>query len=417
MVIKINQNPNFRVMLMLDQIAIMYGEPMALLIQCCRVHFKTDSTQSLNEKIEKFGDEKLAEVLKRVQLLSRLHRIRPVVYRVLLNANISAEFKTALKNELQSITLKNFELVKETERIVKKLEATNIVAIPYKGVSFSKQFYGDISMRESSDIDLAIDPTSLLAIKPLLEEDDYVVAAGMEVPTKASANYYIENKDLCFDKTSTTERFHIELHWMITHPNYQAPVNLNKIDTCQILESELAGTQLQFLEPAEHFRATLLHHLLDDGMEYLKLLVDIAQAQSILRSSSVNEKIVQLEQHYNVVSILQATIDLFGVDQVNEQPNNDSLSHNIIDYCLRSTIGRYQRHRVFSLIGHYQRTLRNRVRFIKNKKDKRLFQLSYLHGLIKPGLGEREWIPLPSYLHGLYYLIRPLRILLREKEE
>ena len=47
----------------------------------------------------------------------------------------------------------------------------------------------------------------------------------------------------------------------------------------------------------------------------------------------------------------------------------------------------------------------------------RHFQLSYIHGLIKPGLGERQWIPLPNYLHGLYYFIRPIRILLRGKEE
>ena len=401
----------------LDRIATLYGEPMALLIQCCRVHFKTDSIESLNKKIEKFSDEKLVEILKRVQLLSRLHRIRPVVYRVLLNTIVPEQFKTLLKNELHSITLKNFELAKETERIVKKLEAANIVVIPYKGVAFSKQFYGDISMRESSDIDLAIDPNILLAIRPLLEEDGYVIAAGMEDPSKASANYYIENKDLCFDKITTRERFHIELHWMITHPNYQAPANLNKIDTAQLVDSELAGTQLKFLEPAEHFKATLLHHLLHDGMEYLKLLIDIAQAHTRMSNISVNEKALQLEQHYNVVPIFLAIKDLFGISQVSKQKNNNPLSTSIIDYCLRSTVGRYQRHRVFSLIGHYQRALGNRVRFIKNKKDKRRFQISYVHGLVKPGLGERKWIPLPSYLHGLYYFIRPIRILLREKEE
>jgi hypothetical protein len=404
-------------MLALDQIANLYGEPMALLIQCCRVHFKTESIESLNERIAKTGEEKIEGVLRKVQLLSRLHRIRPVVYRVLLNANASIEFKTALKNELHSITLKNFELARETERIVKKLEAANIVAIPYKGVAFSKQFYGDISMRESSDIDLVIDPASLIAIKPLLEEDGYSITAGMEVPTKARANYYIENKDLCFDKTTTTELFHIELHWMITHPNYQAPANLNKIDTTQIMESELAGTQINFLEPTEHFRATLLHHLLHDGMEYLKLMIDIAQAQARISNTSVNEKILQLEQHYNTAPILQATEELFGVEQINKLPYKNLLADSIIGYCLQSTIGRYERHRVFSLIGHYKQSLRNRVRFIKNKKDQRRFQLSYIHGLIKPGLGEQEWIPLPSYLDGLYYLIRPLRILLRGKEE
>jgi hypothetical protein len=149
----------------------------------------------------------------------------------------------------------------------------------------------------------------------------------------------------------------------------------------------------------------------------LKLLVDIAQAHARVSNASINEKVLQLEQHYNVVPIFLAIEDLFGISQVSKQKNNNPLSASIIDYCLRSTIGRYQRHRVFSLIGHYRRTLHNRVRFINNKKDKYLFQLSYLHSLIKPGLGEQQWIPLPSFLHGLYYLIRPIRILLRGKEE
>ena len=419
-------------MLALDQIANLYGEPMALLIQCCRVHFKTEPIEGLNETIAKKGEDKIEGVLKKVQLLSRLHRIRPVVYRALLNASVSIEFKTALKNELHSITLQNFEIAKETERIVKKLTTVGITAIPYKGVAFSKQFYGDISMRESTDIDLAIDASDLLAIQPQFEEDGYAIAAGMENPVKASTTYYTENKDLCFDKVTSNHQFHLELHWMVTHPRYQAPTNLNKINIAETVESELGGTSLRFLEPTEHLRATLLHHLLHDGMEYINLLTDITQAQLAIRRNLqeaeklnyknvkinlLNEKIAELEQHYNVAPIFLAIEDLFGVSQVSKQTNNNPLSASIIDYCLRSTIGRYQRHRVFSLIGHYQRTLSNRVRFIKNKKDKRRFQISYLHYLIKPGLGEREWIPLSSYLHGLYYLIRPIRILLRGKEE
>jgi len=176
-------------MLALDQIATHYGKPMALLIQCCRVHFKTDTLESLNQSLEGINEDKVDEIVKRVRLLSRLHRIRPVVYRVLLNANVTEQFKTALKNELHSITLQNFEIAKETERIVQKLAIAGITAIPYKGVAYSKQFYGDISMRESSDIDLAIDASDLLAIKPLLEEDGYAIAAGMENPVNASADY------------------------------------------------------------------------------------------------------------------------------------------------------------------------------------------------------------------------------------
>lgn len=418
-------------MLSLDQIANLYGKPMALLIQCCRVHFNTNTIESLNTSVLAIEEAKVGETLKRVQLLSRLHRIRPVVYRMLLSTTIPEEFKISLKNELHSITLQNFEIAKETERIVKKLATVGITAIPYKGVAFSKQFYGDISMRESTDIDLAIYASDLLAIKPQFEEDGYAIAAGMENPVKASTTYYTENKDLCFDKMTSNHQFHVELHWMVTHPRYQAPTNLNKINIAETVESELAGTSLKFLEPTEHFRATLLHHLLHDGMEYLKLLVDITQAQvAIWRSPQeaeklndqdvkitlLNEKIAGLEQHYHIAPILQAIEELFGIGQIKVKGNNGAISTSIIDYCLRSTIGRYRRHRVFSLLGHYLRTLHNRVRFIKYKKEQHRFQISYMHSLIKPGLGEREWIPLPSYLHGLYYLIRPLRILLRRKE-
>ena len=412
-------------MLALDQIAFQYGKPMALLIQCCRVHFKTEPIEGLNERIEKTGEEKIEGVLKKVQLLSRLHRIRPVVYRVLLNANVSIEFKTAIKNELHSITLQNFEIAKETERIIKKLATVGITAIPYKGVAFSKQFYGDISMRESTDIDLAIDASDLLAIQPQFEEDGYAITAGMENPVNASITYYTENKDLCFDKVTSNHQFHVELHWMVTHQRYQAPTNLNKINIAETVESELGGTSLRFLEPTEHLRATLLHHFLHDGMEYLKLLVDITQAQAVIKRSpqeaeklnNQDVKITELEQHYHVAPILQAIEELFGIGQINSIQTKTSIKESVIDYCLQSKIGRYQRHRPLSLLGHYIRSLHNRVRFIKNKKDQRRFQQSYIHGLIKPGLGEREWIPLPSYLHGLYYLIRPLRILLRGKEE
>ena len=197
-------------MLSLDQIANLYGKPMALLIQCCRVHFNTNTIESLNTSVLAIEEAKVGETLKRVQLLSRLHRIRPVVYRMLLSTTIPEEFKISLKNELHIITLQNFEIAKETERIVKKLATVGITAIPYKGVAFSKQFYGDISMRESTDIDLAIDASDLLAIKPQFEEDGYAIAAGMENPVKASATYYTENKDLCFDKMTSNHQFHVE---------------------------------------------------------------------------------------------------------------------------------------------------------------------------------------------------------------
>ena len=238
-----------------------YGLPMAIVIEACRVHFGTSTLDDLNQLLAKNPQS-----LHQVALLSRLHRIRPVVYRVLLNANIPAEFSQQLKNELHAITIQNFTIAQETQRIVKLLAEHVIHVIPYKGVAFSKAFYGDISMRESIDIDLIVPKSAITnAIQPLLQ--DGFTVSYFQVPPSGDDSYFLENKDLCFDKISERTNWHIELHWLITHPNFGAPLAINCFD--------LPSNQLS---DVEHFRATLLHHMVQDGMEYLKTIVDLAQA-------------------------------------------------------------------------------------------------------------------------------------------
>ena len=121
-------------------------------------------------------------------------------------------------------------------------------------------------MRESSDIDLIVPKSAITnAIQPLLQ--DGFTVSYFQVPPSGDDSYFLENKDLCFDKITDQFNWHIELHWMITHPNFGAPLAINCFD--------LPSNQLS---DVEHFRATLLHHMVQDGMEYLKTIVDLAQA-------------------------------------------------------------------------------------------------------------------------------------------
>jgi hypothetical protein len=385
----------------LDQIATLYGEPMALLIQCCRVHFKTDSIESLNEKIENFSDEKLAEVLKRVQLLSCLHRIRPVVYRVLLNTNISAEFKTALKNELHSITLKNFELAKETERIVKKLEAANIVAIPYKGVAFSKQFYGDISMRESSDIDLVITPNQLDLIIKLMQEDGYI-ADGLEGLKRVKReSFFTHQKDFCFDLDKT---FHVEFHWRITHPNFCIK---NSLDFFKIsLEPEL--------ELSEHLRAIILHHWIHDGFEYLKTLLDLGQAISS-KGENLNLSSIRENSLYGFEIAQRCNHELFGLiqDTIQYNPSIEQKAKSIMVYNLNSNFGRNNSNTTLTLIKQYFISFKNQLVFKESFGEKISFLFKFWTGLLLPKHSDYSMVGIPKGLGFLYIFIRAYRLLRR----
>jgi len=390
----------------ISAVADQYGIATAIVIQACRVHFRTASIHDLNQLLNT-----APEAHTRVALLSRLHRIRPVIYRVLLETNIPAQMKEQLKNELHAITLHNFAIAQETQRILNRLQAHDIAVIPYKGVAFSNQFYGDISMRESSDIDLIIDKEKVTNAIQLFEEDGFTVSY-FQLPPNGKESYFIENKDLCFDKKTEQHNWHIELHWMITHPNYGAPLPINCFD--------LPSNQLNHVE---HFRATLLHHMVHDGIEYLKTVVDLAQAiVSMDQKRETNQLATHLKstrEYYHTPAIGNAITQLFGINTIAigaATDQEEKIASNIIDYNLTSTIGKYKRHRIFSLLLHYKRAVSNRTQFIKNNKDKQQFIWKYWTNVIQPQPGDKAVIKLPFLLSWLYIFIRPIRILLRKKE-
>lgn len=423
---------NFSAMLPIDTIQERYGHHMAVLIEACRVHFGTSTLAALNTLLER-PETNYAEIA----LHSRLHRIRPVIFRILLQANCPEDFKARIKTELHSITLSNFSIAKETERIIQGLAKIGVTAIPYKGVAFSKQFYGDISMRESSDIDLIIDAADLEKTFPFFEGDGFHAAMSMGEDYKnlGRAEFLHQNKDFCFDKIGKdgSPSFHVELHWEITHPRYLAPKFLNQFDRNVIESGNLINAKCQLLQTAEHVRAICLHHMVHDGIEYIKTLLDLGQglkknselnqddtASSASEKLALAKKMEAMNETYEIGAILQSIESLFGIQphfRIETTTRTQEACVHIINYNLTSTVGRYQRHRMFSLINHYRRTVKNRILFIKDRSLQQTFIKHYWLNVVSPQQAEKEFIKLPGFLHFLYFIIRPIRIALRKKSD
>lgn len=414
---------NFSAMLPIKIIQERYGHHMAVLIEACRVHFGTSTLPALNTLLER-PDTNYAEIA----LHSRLHRIRPVIFRILLQANCPNDFKARIKTELHSITLNNFTLAKETERIIQQLALLGVTAMPYKGVAFSKQFYGDISMRESSDIDLIIDAADLEKMFPFFERDGFhaAMSMGQDYKSFGRTEFIRQNKDFCFDKIGRdgAASFHVELHWEITHPRYLAPKNLNQFDRSGVELENLITTNCNLLQPAEHVRAICLHHMVHDGIEYIKTLLDLGQGLKASmhpnHENALAKKMEAMGKTYEIGAIFQSLESLFGL-QPNFKIETTSRTHeaceHIIEYNLRSTVGRYQRHRMLSLLNHYRRTVRNRILFIKDRSLQKTFIKQYWWNVVSPQQAEKEFIKLPEFLHFLYFIIRPIRIALRKKSD
>jgi hypothetical protein len=430
-------------MLPIEKISADHGTSMGLVIQACRVFLQTATPRSLDALIEKQPIN-----WQEVALLSRMHRIRPVVFRVVMESIAPASIKEQLKRELQRITLQNFSIATETERLISLLEKNSISAIPYKGVAYSKQFYDDISMRESSDIDLIINADDLPKTFAVFEKEGYHAPNTSLYKRIGHKRYTTQEKDLCFDKTDPVgNRFHVELHYMVTHPRFGAPATANRFDLSTTVASELNTGNARFLLPAEHFRAITLHHLLHDGLEYLKIFVDLAVGLKKIKGQDQPVTYVHhpavtdshhpqatsnhpLKNQHSVFSLgsLHATYrtnvlfivmdNLLGIGDAlieNKTLEEEQLAAQFIHFNLNSTIGRYKRHKVLSLLSHYNRTIRNRVALIRDHKKRRQFSTTFWINLFMPQQADEEALPLPRWLKPFYFIIRPIRIALRKK--
>ena len=385
-------------------IADQYGMAMAIVIQACRVHFGTASIHDLNQLLNTSP-----EVLSRVALLSRLHRIRPVVYRILLVTNMPAQIKEQLKNELHAITLQNFAIAQETQRILNRLQAHDIAVIPYKGVAFSNEFYGDISMRESSDIDLIINPNNIDKILPILIEDGYECHYAKSLARIDRNKLLEQQKDICFDKKSEP-RFHVEFHWRIIHPNF---LMLKPTSEFIIQRKERFK-----LEKIEHFRAVLLHHWAHDGLEYLKTLVDLAQAYQNLNKTEIHHYLTKENTNNGLNIVLEVVNQIFGIETLTKNKLNNTekrLINRIVKFNLESKVGKIKGPATTLLVKQYYRYYTNQLHFISGIFKKLAFTIRFWIRLLSPKQGDIEVIGLPKYLQFLYVLVRPFRLLFRAK--
>lgn len=407
-------------MIAISEIKKKYGNSsIALVILCCRIHFKTAKISDLND----FIDNSKVDWLD-FRILCRKHHIRPIVYRIILKTNLPQEVQEIINSELIKLTIKSLQQAKETERLILLLNKNGINAIPYKGTAFSKQFFGNINMRESSDIDLVISKVDLPISISILENDNYIAPLKEHYDWIGHEKFVKNYKDLCFAKFNKNVREHsVELHFNIIAKHIYVPNDFNKFNTQLLDKTKLIKEEITLLNPTEHFRAIILHHMLMDSMGHLKTLIDITQALNelklkdiIKKSSSYDQKkINQLNTIYNIEIVTSVINNLIGVNlQLNETKKNKK--HIILIKRILSTGFRKNRKNhipIWDAINYQYINLKYISIFYNKKRDKFLLLLKISFNIIKPKPEEYKLIKINKKFHFLYILIRPFRLIFK----
>jgi hypothetical protein len=160
----------------------------------------------------------------------------------------------------------------ELLRVLAKLDAASIPAIPYKGPVIAASLYGDPALREFDDLDLLVRTSDALRAQALLREDGYLPEPRLEARLepallRAGAQYH---------RTLIDPRrgIMVEVHWK-TDPNF--PVERADDSWWSSLgTTTLLGTPIRQFEGDEALLVLCLHAT-RHHVERLSWVVDIAE--------------------------------------------------------------------------------------------------------------------------------------------
>lgn len=199
----------------------------ALLFYCARTTINEKDTKQIHALIRQFinWDFLIKSAIH--------HRVVPLLY---LNLSricpdfIPIQHLHELRYCYEKNARRNLFLTLELIKLIKLLETEKISAIPYKGPAIAFLAYGNICLRQFSDLDILVSPFDYLKTRYFLLQRGYRLAAdyGWE------CSLVDDRHGVCIDlhKGITPERFSIHLDFQsIKNRLIKIPVGSEKINT------------------------------------------------------------------------------------------------------------------------------------------------------------------------------------------
>jgi Uncharacterised nucleotidyltransferase len=375
-----------------------YTPEMALTILVCRVFFNTASPNELKEYLA--GNKIDWPCFE--QIITS-HQVRPLIYKVLAAhpSGVDTAFLETLRTNCYRIATGNLGKLEEVKRLSLLLSNGGVMVAPYKGVVLSQLLFDDFISRETVDIDLIIDPADFSKAYNILVADGY------------TPRYY----DPAFEKqilrTSHELQFKkgelkIEIHWAATNPMMNIP--LPNADLQQDMGSlQVLGTDVKVFSLRSHLLLLLVHHGVNDVWRTLRHVLDIClflqKHRNDIDWKDFHAATIKYKIRHTTEMGFLITQQLFGI-VIPELYRGGNTPGSIVNNLF--TFPAIKKNKLTSENLSQQLFLRD------STSDKIKLLGAYISTAITPNIRDMEAYPLKRKWYGLYYFIKPFRILFRK---
>ena len=155
--------------------------------------------------------------------LAKLHGILPQLYKTSQNTLtlFSQEEQKRLTDEYREIMKANLLLTIHLSTLSKNLEEYHFPYIAIKGPTLAQTLYGDISMRQFSDIDLLVEEEKLYEISELILSLEYTPVLPLTLLKRKK--FLALDNDFSFRHNKTGAL--LELHWKLFPVRHKMPLD------------------------------------------------------------------------------------------------------------------------------------------------------------------------------------------------
>ncbi|MBX3303845.1 MAG: nucleotidyltransferase family protein [Nitrospira sp.] len=183
-----------------------------LIAWCARTIVSDDLTARIRERVEESLDWAM------VVELAEYHGVVPLLYRNLSAVSsdlVPAELLTRLRQKTQAGALLNRALAKELVVLCEAFTARGVPVIPIKGATLAVLAYGDLALRDFTDLDLLVPENSVREAQAVLSTLGYErrsVVAEQSTPHHDDGPYqvFVKRRTLC----------RIDLQWVMAHQHF-----------------------------------------------------------------------------------------------------------------------------------------------------------------------------------------------------
>jgi hypothetical protein len=371
-----------------------FSPELDLILACCGDdsdgHFSARIQQVLRHGVD----------WERLIQLAQHHGLVPLVFR-----RLSAEMDATRSPGLESLRQQDkanahrtLWLTLELLNIHRHLQARGLEVLPYKGPALAEALYGNVAMRQFSDLDLLVRPNDLLAIKEALVQLGY--EPGLRLAQAAERDYLKSGYEYTFD--GARGRNLLEIKWQILPRFYAIGFDVNEFfERASVVTIE--GQRLRTLCDQD-LMLVLCVHAAKHAWKQISWLCDIVQ---LARSRALDWVALQGKaESLGITRIVAVTFlladKLLGTGLpahfvVERDAGAEVLARRIVDLIVAEEEFDPESMAYFRLMMELRERTRDRFSF-------------WWRLLVTAGAGEWSAVRLPGPLFPLYRVVRICRL-------